>query len=111
MTTILVFISLILGLNNYSDNLEAGREMQREKFYVGQTIYRYEDYINNTGKIIAVRSNGVGYCRGQIYRKIRLPFASFYKEQKKEGELDSCSGEVFRNGQWVFDYSMFDKHP
>ena len=99
--TLLVFLSLVIGLNNFSDIREARREMNRKKFAVGQTIYRYEDYMNKTGKIVAVRSNGKGYCRGQLYRKIRLPFQSQYKEVQKEGELDSCSGEVFHNGEWI----------
>ena len=100
METVLIFIALVIGFNNYSNNLETRREMNRRKFYFGQTIHRYEDYMNNSGKIIAVRSNGEGYCRGQIYRKIRLPFQSRYKEQRKEGELDSCTGEIFHNGEW-----------
>ena len=100
MITIAVFLSLVLGLNNLSDNMEIKREMRRGKFHVGQTIYRYEDYMNNSGKVIAVRSNGEGYCHGWAYRKIRFPFQSVYKEVLREGEIDSCTGAIFHDGEW-----------
>ena len=100
MITVLVFISLVLGLNNLSDNMETRREMRREKFHPGQTIYRFEDYMNGKGKIISVRSNGVGYCHPWAYRKLRVPFQSAYKEILKEGEIDSCTGQVFHEGEW-----------
>lgn len=95
-----IFLAILFGSTGI-DEFQRYRAKKIPKFRVGQTIYLYEDYMNNSGKIITVISNGEGFCRGQLVRKIRLPFQSYYKEIKKEDELDSCTGEVYHNGKWT----------
>ena len=100
MITVLIFISLVVGLNNLSDNLELKWQSYIGTFHAGQTIYQYEDYMNHKGKVIQVKSNGAGFCRGQYVRKVRLPFTPYFREEKYEGALDSCTGQIYHNGIW-----------
>lgn len=106
MIELIVGLAVVFGLQQGDQYMAHRRDKKIPMFHVGDIIYQFEDFAQypeykyKNPRITQVVANGEGFCRGQLVRKFRLPFQAYYKELKKEGELDFCTGEVYRNGKW-----------